>query len=122
MRPSAHDDGIVGLSRKHKRKPKCKNRNTTFFVCNSFRVGGDPQGVCNRKDAVHLLQTLETEIADRGLDAMVSSTGCLKACEKGPVLIVYPQGWWYAQVDEAKLEQILDALEEDKPVPALWAA
>lgn len=93
-----------------------------IFVCNSFRVGGDPQGVCNRKDAVHLLQTLETEIADRGLDAMVSSTGCLKVCEKGPVLVVYPQGWWYAQVDEAKLEQILDALEEDEPVAALLAA
>ena len=36
-----------------------------IFVCNSFRVGGDPQGVCNRKAAVRLLQTLETEQAAR---------------------------------------------------------
>ncbi len=92
-----------------------------LFVCNSFRVGGDPQGVCNRKDAVSLLQMLEEEIADRGLDAMVSSTGCLKQCEKGPVVVVYPQGWWYSQVDQDKLDQILDALEQGEPVEELLA-
>jgi (2Fe-2S) ferredoxin len=93
-----------------------------FFVCNSFRVGGDPQGVCNRKQAVNLLQMLEEEIADRGLDAMVSSTGCLKLCEKGPVMVVYPQGWWYTEVDQDKLEQILDAIEEGEPAEELLAA
>ena len=93
-----------------------------IFVCNSFRVGGDPQGVCNRKDAVNLLQTLENEIVDRGLDAMVSSTGCLKLCEKGPIVVVYPQGWWYTEVDEGKLDQILDALEEGEPVEEFLAA
>ncbi|MCH5375103.1 MAG: (2Fe-2S) ferredoxin domain-containing protein [Planctomycetes bacterium] len=93
-----------------------------IFVCNSFRVGGDPQGVCNRKDAVNLLQILENEIVDRGIDAMVSSTGCLKQCEKGPVMVIYPQGWWYSAVDEQALETILDALEEGRPVESLLAA
>ncbi len=93
-----------------------------IFVCNSFRVGGDPQGVCNRKDAVNLLQILESEITDRGIDAMVSSTGCLKQCEKGPVLVIYPQGWWYPTVNEEALETILDALEEDQAAEALLAA
>jgi (2Fe-2S) ferredoxin len=93
-----------------------------IFVCNSFRVGGDPQGVCNRKDAVNLLQILENEIADRDLDTMVSSTGCLKQCEKGPVVIVYPQGWWYSEVDEARLDEILDAMEEGKPAEELLVA
>jgi (2Fe-2S) ferredoxin len=93
-----------------------------IFVCNSFRVGGDPQGVCNRKDAVNLLQFLENEIVDRGLDAMVSSTGCLKLCEKGPVVVVYPQAWWYTEVDEGKLDKILDALEEGEPAEELLVA
>lgn len=87
-----------------------------IFVCNSFRVGGDPQGTCNRKNAVDLLQYLENEIVDRGLNAMVSSTGCLKMCEKGPVCVVYPGGWWYGEVTESKLDEILDAMEEDKTV------
>ena len=93
-----------------------------IFVCNSFRVSGDPQGVCNRKDAVSLLQFLESEIVDRELDAMVSSTGCLKQCEKGPIMVVYPQGWWYTEVTEAKADQILDALEDGEPVEDLLAA
>lgn len=96
--------------------------NYHIFVCNSFRVGGDPQGVCNRKDAVNLLQILEEEVSDRGLDAMVSSTGCLKMCEKGPVIVVYPQGWWYTEVNPEKLDQILDAMEEDEPAEELLVA
>ena len=90
-----------------------------FFVCNSFRIGGDPQGVCNRKEATSLLQYLEEEIIDRGLNAMVSSTGCLKMCEKGPIMVVYPGAHWYAEVTEEKLDEILDAIEEGEPAEAL---
>ena len=87
-----------------------------ILVCNSFRLSGEPQGVCNRKGAANLLQVLENEIADRGLDAMVSSTGCLKVCEKGPVMVVYPQGLWYGGVDEDRIDEILDGLAEGAPV------
>ncbi|MFP4355926.1 MAG: (2Fe-2S) ferredoxin domain-containing protein [Phycisphaerae bacterium] len=83
-----------------------------FLVCNSFRLSGEPQGVCNKRGAVNLLQMLEEEIIDRGLDAMVSSTGCLKVCDRGPVMVVYPQGVWYGQVDEDKLDAILDSIED----------
>ena len=82
-----------------------------FLICNSFRLTGEPQGACNKKGAPSLLQYLETEITDRGIDAMVSSTGCLKVCTNGPVMVVYPQGFWYGELDEDKLDTILDALE-----------
>lgn len=90
-----------------------------IFVCNSFRVGGDPQGTCNRKDATALLQYLEGEIIDRDLNAMVSATGCLKLCEKGPVMVIYPGGWWYTEVNEQKIDDILDALEDGQPAEGL---
>lgn len=90
-----------------------------IFVCNSFRLGGDPQGICNKKGASDLLGYLENEIIDRGLDALVSSTGCLKACEHGPAMVVYPQGWWYGDVDTAKLDSILDSLEDGGPASDL---
>ena len=86
-----------------------------IFICNSFRIGGDPKGICNRKDAVNLLQYVENEILDRGMDAMVSSTGCLKACDHGPIMVIYPHGWWYGEVNEEKIDEILDALEESEP-------
>lgn len=85
------------------------------MVCNSFRLQGEPQGVCNKKGAVNLLQCLEEAIIERGIDAQVSSTGCLKVCDRGPAMIIYPQGWWYGEVDEDKVEEIIDALEEGKP-------
>ena len=90
-----------------------------FFICNSYRVSGEPQGVCNRKGAAGLLPYLETEILDRGLNAQVTSCGCLKVCEKGPIMILYPQGAWFVEVDEAKVDAILDAIEAGAPTEEL---
>ena len=87
-----------------------------IFVCMSFR-GLEPKGKCIKKNSGELLGYLEAELADRGLDnVMVSSTGCLKLCEKGPVLLVYPEGHWYQGVDgEDAIDAILDALEDGGP-------
>jgi (2Fe-2S) ferredoxin len=87
-----------------------------IFVCASFRTSGEPKGVCNKKGSPDLLQYLQSEIGDRGLDATVSTTGCLNVCEKGPIMIVYPQGWWYYEVTEEKIDEILDSLAEGSPV------
>ena len=85
-----------------------------ILVCASFRVMGEPKGICNKKGAVSLLQYIETELNDRGMDEfMVSSTGCLKMCDKGPVLIVYPDGDWYGNVNESVIDEMLDAFEND---------
>jgi (2Fe-2S) ferredoxin len=81
------------------------------MVCNSFRLKGDPQGVCNKKGATDLLMHLESEIADRDIDAQVSSTGCLKVCDRGPAMVIYPNNWWYGRLDTAAIDEILDALE-----------
>lgn len=84
-----------------------------IFVCNSFRVTGEPQGVCNKQGAGQFLPYLEEEIIDRGLNAQVTACGCLKVCDRGPVVLVYPGGDWYGHIDsEEKVDQILDALEE----------
>jgi len=83
-----------------------------ILVCASFRVKGDPKGVCHKKND-GFLQYLEEEILSRGLDAQVSATGCLKLCDNGPVMVIYPQGRWYGKVDgEEAMDAILDALEE----------
>ncbi len=92
-----------------------------LFICSSFRANGEPKGVCFKKGA-DLVNYIQTEVSDRGIDAIVSTTGCLNACEKGPVLIVYPQSWWYHEVDEAKVDSILDALEQGASVGELLMA
>ncbi len=85
-----------------------------FLVCNSFRLTGEAQGICNKKEAKNLLQYLEEEILDRGIDGMVSSTGCLKLCEKGPVMVVHPANVWYGNVSTSAIDDILDGIEENE--------
>jgi len=82
-----------------------------ILVCNSFRMSGSPQGVCYTKGSGSLMQTLEEEILDRGLDAVVTATGCLKVCDRGPAMVIYPQNYWYGNVTEDAISEILDALE-----------
>jgi (2Fe-2S) ferredoxin len=89
-----------------------------IFVCGSFRAsGGEGQGVCSKKNSMQLLQYLERELSDRGMaDVLVSSTGCLKVCDRGPAMVIYPENWWYGKVEsEAAVDEIIDALEEGKP-------
>jgi (2Fe-2S) ferredoxin len=92
-----------------------------LLLCNSYRTSGEPKGVCHKKGG-ELLQYIQVEVGDRGIDAVVSTTSCLNVCEKGPVLIVYPQAWWYHEVDETKVDSILDALEQGAAVEELLMA
>jgi (2Fe-2S) ferredoxin len=84
-----------------------------IFVCASFRANGDPKGACHKKGSTDLLPYIENEILDRGLDAQITSTGCMKACDYGPVMVIHPQGNWYGNVEsEDAVDEILDALED----------
>jgi (2Fe-2S) ferredoxin len=85
-----------------------------IFVCCSYRVGGEPKGKCSKKDPVELIGYMESELPDRGLDdVLVSSAGCMKLCDHSPVMVVYPEGYWYGGVDcEDAVDEILDALAD----------
>ena len=67
-----------------------------ILVCGSFRASGAPQGVCAKKGSGGLLAYLEGELSDRGMtEVSVTATGCLKACDRGPILVVYPDNTRY---------------------------
>ena len=85
-----------------------------IFVCGSFRVSGEAQGVCAKKGSHGLIQYIENEVLDRGLSGtIVSSTGCLKVCDRGPALVIYPENLWYGGIDsEEAVDTVLDALED----------
>ncbi|MDY6836168.1 MAG: (2Fe-2S) ferredoxin domain-containing protein [Chloroflexota bacterium] len=85
-----------------------------IFVCASFRSGGDNKGACSKKGSGDFLAYIENEILDRGLNAQVTSTGCMKLCEKGPVMVVYPEGFWYGEVCEETIDTMLDDLKEGR--------
>jgi (2Fe-2S) ferredoxin len=86
-----------------------------ILVCQSFRAKGDAKGVCHKKTD-GFLQYMDEEILDRGLDALISTTGCLKQCDNGPVVVIHPQNWWFGNVDsEEAIDAILDGLEDGEP-------
>lgn len=86
-----------------------------LFLCGSFRASGESQGICHKKDSMALLSYLQNEIQDRMMEGVeVAMTGCLNLCTRGPVMIDYPSGHWYQNLDEAALDTILDAMEEGR--------
>lgn len=86
-----------------------------ILVCASFRLKGESKGMCHKKDSAALLPYIETELSDRGMeDVMVSSTGCMNRCESGPLMVVYPEGSWYGDMNEEKIDEVLDALQDGK--------
>jgi len=50
------------------------------------------------------------EIDDRDLsgDVMITNTGCFGICDKGPVVVIYPEGTWYGNVTDDDVEEIVE--------------
>ncbi|WP_038247760.1 (2Fe-2S) ferredoxin domain-containing protein [Ghiorsea bivora] len=72
-----------------------------------------------------LLKYIKKRMAEEGLaegeDAVrVNRAGCLGVCEQGPIMVVYPEGVWYANMDEAKVDEIIaQHLKGGKPLEML---
>ena len=86
-----------------------------ILVCGSFRASGEPQGVCANKGAIGLIPYMQEELSDRGLDTVtIAMTSCLNMCDRGPIMVVFPDNTWYGGIDsEEAVDAVLDALEED---------
>jgi (2Fe-2S) ferredoxin len=75
---------------------------------------------CDAADGLRLWEHLKKacgSLAKTGIVLNRSKTTCLRFCRSGPILVVYPQGAWYACVTEAKIEEILRALAAGLPLP-----
>jgi len=85
-----------------------------IFVCASFRASGEVKGMCAKKGSVGFIPYIENEILERGMsDVLLTSTGCFKNCDNGPVMVIYPENFWYGNVEsEDIIDEILDALEK----------
>ncbi len=93
-----------------------------IFICTSCRINGQQKGYCYQNDAVSIVQAFIEEIEDRDLssEVMITNTGCFGICEKGPVVVVYPEGVWYGNVTEDDVEEIVEShIENGKPVKRL---
>ena len=81
-----------------------------IFICENERPEGHPRGCCLNKNAVELRETFKKEVAERGLKKTVraNKSGCLDYCEKGPVVVIYPEGVWYSPKNAEDVKEIMD--------------
>ena len=85
------------------------------FVC----VTG---GTCPSAGSEEVLDSLRKEIASRGLKKQIriNKSGCFDQCGNGAVVVVYPEGVWYAHVKAADCQEIVEShLLNDRPVERL---
>lgn len=81
-----------------------------IFVCTSSRPNGQQKGFCHNKTSVDVMTKFMEEIEERelGSEVFLTNTGCFGICEKGPVVVVYPDNVWYASVTPEDVTEILD--------------
>nr|WP_321349602.1 2Fe-2S ferredoxin [uncultured Methanoregula sp.] len=93
-----------------------------IFVCTSSRANGQQKGFCHAKTSVEVMAKFMEEIEERGItgEVFLSNTGCFGICEKGPVVVVYPDNVWYGSVTPDDVAEILDQhIEGGTPVERL---
>ena len=92
------------------------------FICTSCRINGQQKGFCHSKNSIGIVERFMEEIEDRGLsgDVVINNTGCFGICDKGPIVVVYPEGAWYGNVSEDDVERIVEEhFENGRPVSDL---
>ena len=64
---------------------------------------------CTSSGSHKLMEHFEKSIKEKGLEQEVKvvRTGCFGLCEMGPVVVVYPEGAFYARVKEENVDEIV---------------
>jgi (2Fe-2S) ferredoxin len=93
-----------------------------IFICTSSRPTGQQKGFCHTKAGIDIMARFMEEIEERELGSavFVGNTGCFGICEKGPIVVVYPDNVWYGSVTPDDVPEIMDQhIEDGKPVTRL---
>ena len=69
------------------------------------------RGSCDPDGSEALQKAFKKALAERGINRRIraNKSGCLDQCEKGPTVVVYPEGIWYGRVTLDDVDEIVDA-------------
>jgi (2Fe-2S) ferredoxin/SAM-dependent methyltransferase len=90
------------------------------LICDQRKPEGVP--CCNACGSELLIERFRAEVAAQGLQDKVRITPCgsLGLCDRGPNLVVYPEGAWYTQVAAADVPEIVrEHFGQGRPVERL---
>ncbi len=84
-----------------------------IFICQNERANGHARGCCASKGSIDLLTYMKERIKELGLkDIRVNKAGCFNECEKGPIMVVYPEGKWLCVKSKSDIDDILKQIQE----------
>lgn len=80
-----------------------------FFCTNQREDGGD---CCNNHGAQKARDYVKNKVKELGISnrqnsIRINTAGCMDRCDKGPVIVVYPEGIWYTYAGERDLDEII---------------
>jgi (2Fe-2S) ferredoxin/precorrin-6B methylase 2 len=90
------------------------------FVCDQKKPDGYP--CCSARGSIRVIDALRKEVVTQGLanDVQITRCGSIGLCERGPNMIVYPEGIWYSGVTPADVPEIVTQhFKEGNPVGRL---
>lgn len=71
---------------------------------------------CRIHGSQALLEALDSAIKEQGIPADVRMTGCPGLCERGPLMVIQPQGIFYNEVQAKDVPEILRETEQNGKV------
>ncbi|HUL59435.1 MAG TPA: (2Fe-2S) ferredoxin domain-containing protein [Anaeromyxobacteraceae bacterium] len=90
------------------------------YACQQEKPGGAP--CCSGRGSAAVLDALRKELAAQALldDVQVTTCGSIGMCERGPNMVVYPEGIWYSGVQVADVPEIVrEHFRHGRPVERL---
>ncbi len=78
-----------------------------LYACQQEKPGNAP--CCSARGSAAVLEALRKELAAKGLmdTVQVTTCGSLGMCERGPNMVVYPEGVWYSNVQVADVPELV---------------
>lgn len=81
-----------------------------ILVCMNATHDGEDRPTCASACSETFLKTLKEEVKKRGLQGKVRAlkSGCMDLCEKGPNVMVYPEGVLYSGLTVEDVPTLLE--------------
>ncbi len=90
------------------------------YLCTQEKPDNAP--CCAARGSQAVLEALRAELGKSGLGdtVQVTTSGSIGLCERGPNMIVYPEGVWYSGVQVADIPEIVgEHFTQGRPVARL---
>jgi (2Fe-2S) ferredoxin len=99
-----------------------------ILVCTNDRGVESERASCCQRGSLELYRALKDAVRARGLrdEVLVTRTGCLKHCSRGPTVVFWPGNHWHGRVAIEDVDDLLDAalaghaLERRPMPPGPW--